>query len=99
MIEINIILLEIFSLMILIIFIFIYSILSTDFIVSFISFIVYLLTLIPLYYLIEQLNILIFNLNLEETVLFQIIIFYSTLISSLIGLCLFIEILYLFFFS
>lgn len=99
MIGINVILIEIFSLMIFIIIIFIYSILSTDFTVSFISFIIYLLTLIPLYYLIEQLKILIFDINLEEIILFQIIIFYSTLISSLIGLCLFIEILYLFFFS
>ncbi len=97
--ELQILLIEIFIILSLYIFIFIYSVISVDTITTFLSFLIFLILLIPFYFLLDKLEFLVYFNNLEDIPIFNLIIFYSTLINLFIGLYLFIELVYLFFYG
>lgn len=99
MAEINIILIEIISLMSFIILIFIYAAISTDTLIIFISLILYLTLLFPFYAIISQLKLVVLELNLEISFFFNSLIFYLIIINLFIGICLFIKSMYIVFFS
>ena len=94
--EINIVLFEIFIILILYIFIFIYSAISSDTLTSCLSLSIFLILLIPLYFSLEKLKLLLFINNLENEAFFRILFFYSTLINIFIGFFLIIQLIYLF---
>ena len=96
MLEINLTLFEILIILALYIFIFIYSVISTDTITTLMSFILFLILLLPFYILLEKLKLLVYVNNLEDLFFFKIINYYSTLINLFIGLFLFIQLIYLF---
>ena len=96
--EINLILFDILIILIIFIISFIYSVLSTDTLITLISFLIFLILLIPFYKLLAKLRLIIFVNNLENFAFFNILFFYSNLINLFIGICLFLELIYLFFF-
>jgi len=97
--ELQILLIEIFVILSLYIFVFIYSVISADTITTLLSFLIFLILLIPFYFLLEKLDFLVYFNNLEDILIFNLIVFYSTLINLFIGLYLFIELVYLFFYG
>jgi hypothetical protein len=99
MVEIIFNLIEIFSIMSLIILIFIYSAISTDTLTVFLCLIFFLILLLPFYFLLNQLKSTIIVLGLEDSFFFNYVIGYSIIINSFIGIYLFIELIYLNFFN
>ncbi|KKM64004.1 hypothetical protein LCGC14_1505720 [marine sediment metagenome] len=97
--ELQILLIEIFIILSLYIFVFIYSVISVDTITTLLSFLIFLILLIPFYFLLEKLDFLVHFNNLEDIPIFNLIVFYSTLINLFIGLYLFVELVYLFFYG
>ena len=89
------ILLELLLILAVIIFLFIYSIISTDLITTLISFSIFLIILIPFYFILEKFKILIFVNNLEKYFFFKYVLFVSLIINIFIGFYLFIQLLYL----
>jgi len=99
MFELFLTLIEILSIMTFFILIFIYSILSTDSTTTIISFMLYLIILTPFLFLLDYFKSLINIVMLENLIFFKSIIFLSTIITYIIGFVLFIELIYLLFFS
>lgn len=95
MLEINILIAEIFVLLAFIIIIFIFSLVSTDVLISMLSFLLYLTILIPFFVLLDKLEFLIYIADLENPTSYNVISLYSKLIYIFIGLSLFIELVYL----
>lgn len=95
MIELDILILEIYVILAIFILIFIYSVIATDTVITFLSFIIFLVFLIPFYTLLEKLELLLFVNNFENYVFFRLVFFYSFLITFFIGIFLFIELIYL----
>jgi hypothetical protein len=98
MLELNILLLEISIILGVNILIFIFSLVSTDLLVSSLSFLIFLILLIPFYTLIEKLESTVFANNLEGLPFFRLLFFYSWLLNIFIGIGLFVELIYLFMF-
>jgi hypothetical protein len=94
--EVNFVVFEILVIVMLYIFIFIYSALSSDTITTCLSLSIYLILLVPLYILLEKLNLLLYVNNLENKIFFKILFFYCTIINIFIGFFLFVQLLYLF---
>ena len=99
MLEFNLFFIEVLSILIFFIIIFIYSTLSADTIISLLAFLLFLTFLIPFYILLEQIQKIAYLNNLSGASIINLLIFYSNVINLLIGICLFIEIVYLFLFS
>ncbi len=99
MFELFLTLIEILSIITFFILIFIYSILSTDSTTTIISFMLYLIILIPFLFLIDYFKNLIKITMLENLIFFKSIVFLATIITYIIGFVLFIELIYLLFFS
>ncbi len=99
MLEIDLIFFKIFFILTFFIIIFIYSAISTDLIVTLISFLLFLTLLIPFFILFEYYKYLMYINNYEEILFFKIINIYLPLIPIFIGLFLFIELVYLFLIS
>jgi len=97
--EVSFIIFEILAIMGLFIAIFIYSALSTETVTVLSSYILFLILIFPFYLLIIQLNLLIKDMHLENLFFFKILVFYSTLINIFIGIYLFFELVYIFFFT
>ena len=95
MLELNILLAETFVLLGFTIIIFIFSLVSTDVLISMLSFLLYLIILIPFFVLLDKLELLIYIRNLENPTSYNVISLYSKLIYIFIGLSLFIELVYL----
>ncbi len=98
MIELNILLLEFSVILGINILIFIFSLVSTDLLVSSLSFLIFLILLLSFYTLIEKLESTVFANNLEGLLFFKLIFFYSWLLNIFIGIGLFVELIYLFMF-
>ena len=98
MLGLNILLLEISIILGINILIFISSLISTDLLVSSLSFLIFLILLIPFYTLIEKLESTVFVNNLEGLPFFKLLFFYSWLLNIFIGIGLFVELIYLFMF-
>jgi hypothetical protein len=96
MLEINILVLEIFIFLSINILIFIFSIISTDILITSLSFFFFLVLVIPFHLLIEKLELMTLIYNLENFAFYKLIIFYSWLINFVIGISLFIQMVYLF---
>lgn len=94
--EINIILVEILFILMIYIFIFIYSAISSDTLTSCLSLAIFLILLLPFYYKLEELKVLLFVNDLEDELFYRTLFFYSTLINTFIGLFLTIQLIYLF---
>ncbi len=99
MFELFLTLIEILSIITFFILIFIYSILSTDSTTTIISFMLYLIILIPFLFLLDYFKNLLDIAMPENKIFFKSIIFFSTIITYIIGFVLFIELTYLLFFS
>jgi hypothetical protein len=95
MLEINILIVETFVLLAFTIIIFIFSLVSTDILISMLSFLLYLIILIPFFILLDKLELLIYITDLENPTSYNVISLYSKLIYIFIGLSLFIELVYL----
>ena len=98
MLEFNLLFIEILLMLSFFIIIFIYSTLSADTIISLLAFLIFLTFLIPFYVLLERLKEIIYINNLEGLSIINLLIFYSNIINFLIGISLFIELIYLFLF-
>lgn len=81
------------------IFLFIYSVISTDLITTLLSFSIFLIILIPFYSLLDKFKRLIFMNNMENYSFFNSVIYFSSIINIFIGMYLFIQLLYLMFSS
>lgn len=99
MIEINFIILEIFIMMMIFIIIFIFAVISSEISTIFPCFALFLMLLIPFSLIMQDFNILIVELNYEIVPIFKMLPFFSTLINTFMGLYMFIEIIYVQFFS
>jgi len=97
--EIFLILVEIISLMSLFILIFIYSILSSDTLITIISFSIFLIFLIPFHFLLENFEVLIKTFMLENLEFCKAIVFFSRIITYIMGFILFFELIYLILFN
>ncbi len=95
MIELDILILEIYVILAIFILIFIYSVIATDTVITLLAFIMFLIFLIPFNLLLEKLELLIFVNNFENYSFFRLVFFYSILITFFIGIFLFIELIYL----
>jgi len=99
MIEFNILFLKIILILGLFILAFIYSIISSDLLVTLLCLFLYLIFFFPFFLLIEKLRILLFLNNLEEIPYIKFFLWYSTIIVIIIGTFLFIQFFYLLFFA
>lgn len=99
MLELNLILLELITITTFFICIFIYSAISTNSLSSLISFLLYLIFIFPFYLLILKLENLILINDLEKIVFLKVLVSYFTIFSIFIGLFLFVQLVYLFFYS
>lgn len=96
MLEVNILVLEIFIILGINILIFIFSIISTDILITSLGFFFFLVLIIPFHLLIEKLELITVIYSLESSAFYKLIIFYSWLINFIIGISLFIQLIYLF---
>ena len=96
MLEINILVLEISVFLSVNILIFIFSIIPTDVLITSLGFFFFLVLLIPFHLIIEKFELLILINNLENSAIYKLIIFYSWLINFIIGISLFVQLIYLF---
>jgi hypothetical protein len=96
MVELNILVLEICIFLGINILIFIFSIISTDILITSLGFFFFLVLLIPFHLLIEKLELMILIQNLESSAFYKMIIFYSWLINFIVGISLLIQLIYLF---
>jgi len=93
----NLILLQILIILAIYILLFTYSAISADMITTCISFMIFLILLLPFIVLLEKLKILLYISNVRYEILLNMLIFYSTVIIIFIGFFLFIQLIYLFF--
>lgn len=96
MVVLNILVLEICIFLGINILIFIFSIISTDILITSLGFFFFLVLLIPFHLLIEKLELMILIQNLESSAFYKMIIFYSWLINFIVGISLLIQLIYLF---
>ncbi len=96
MIDLNYTLIKILLILAFNIFLFMYSVISADSITTCVSFMIFLITLLPFYVLLEELKILILLNNFNDLIYFERLFLYLTLINIFIGFFLFIQLLYLF---
>jgi hypothetical protein len=94
--ELNILILEICIILTIYIFILIFSLISTEILITSLGFIIFLILIIPFHLLLEKLELLIVINNLENSPFYKLIIFYSWVLNIFIGICLFVELIYLF---
>lgn len=99
MLDLHILLMEIFIILSIYIILFLYSVISADMITTLLSFLLFLILLIPLYLLLDRMELQIYISNLKDVPIFKIFLFYSTLINLFIGIYLFVELVYLFFYA
>lgn len=99
MFEIFLTLTEVLSMLMIFILIFIYSILSSDSLITTISFILYLILLSLFLLLLEYFKLLISPIAIENRTIFESIILFSRAIVYIIGAILFIELIYLLLFN
>jgi len=99
MFEINFILNELLLLMAIFIIIFIFSAISSDITTVFICIVFFLFLLIPFSLLMQEFNNLMIEGNYDEFLIYKMIPFVATLINTFIGFYLFIEAIYIQFFS
>lgn len=92
----NLILLQILVILAIYILLFTYSAISADMITTCISFMIFLILLLPFIVLLEKLKILLYINNVRYEILVNMLIFYSTVIIIFIGFFLFIQLIYLF---
>ena len=92
----NLILLQILIILAIYILLFTYSAISADMMTTCISFMIFLILLLPFIVLLEKLKILLHISNVRYEILFNMLIFYSTVIIIFIGFFLFIQLIYLF---
>ncbi len=91
-------LLQFFLLISLFIFIFLYSITSTELTTVFVSLILFLIFLIPFLQILNEIEIFMFNIGIDM-LLFRTIISYSKFFIIFIGVFLIAELFYIIFFS
>jgi len=96
MLELNILILEIFIILSINILIFIFSLISTDILITSLGFLIFLILIIPFHLLLEKLELITLINNLESFPFYKLIIFYSWLLNIFIGISLFVELMYLF---
>lgn len=99
MLDLHILLVEIFIILSIYIILFLYSVISADIITTLLSFFTFLTLLIPFYFLLDRIELQIGVNILKDVPIFKIFFFYSTLINLFIGIYLFVELVYLFFFA
>ena len=99
MLDINFILIGLLLMITIFITIFIFAVISSDITNVLISITFFLILLFPFSFLINEFNNLIIEQNYDEIFFFKMIPFFSTLINIFIGLYLFIEAIYIQFFS
>lgn len=97
--EFNILFFEALIILSIYIFILIYSAISVDKIISLVSFLVFLILIIPFYIILERLEIFVYINNFEDITFFKFFFFYGRLINLFIGIYIVIELIYLFFLS
>jgi hypothetical protein len=97
MYDLSFVLVELFSIMACYLFIFVYSIISSDLIVVLIGFLLYLVLIIPFTIVLDALNQTITLIPLEEKLFINYILYLCELVNVIIGVILFIELTYLFF--
>lgn len=97
MYDLGFFLVELFAIMTCLLFIFVYSTISSDLIVVLIGFLLYLVLLIPFTTVFDLLNHNITLIPLEEQIFFNSILYFCELVNMIIGVILFIELIYLFF--
>ena len=97
--ELNILLIELILILGTVIFLFIYSTISSDILITTLSLLIFLALLFPYYLLSERIEKLVYINNLETITIYNLVIYYSWLINIFIGLCLFIQLLYLLIYS
>lgn len=97
MYDLSFFLVELFTIMTCFLFIFVYSTISSDLIVVLIGFLLYLVLLIPFIIIFDALNHNITLVPLEEKLFLNFILYFCELINVIIGVILFIELIYLFF--
>ena len=88
---------ELILIIIIFIIIFIYSLVSTELMSTLLSFMIFLILIIPLYQLIEEYHILLVEMDLQNAFFLKMIYNFSVVLSIFVGFFLFIELLYLFF--
>ncbi|KKM73858.1 hypothetical protein LCGC14_1406210 [marine sediment metagenome] len=99
MLDLHILLMEILIILSIYIILFLYSVISADMITTLLSFLIFLILLMPLYLLLDRMELQIFISNLKDVPIFKIFLFYSTLVNLFIGVYLFVELVYLFFYA
>ena len=99
MFDINFILIGLLLIMMIFITIYIFAATSSDITNVVISIVFFLILLLPFSLLMNEFNNLIIEQNYDEISFFKMIPFFSTLINTFIGLYLFIEAIYVQFFS
>lgn len=97
--ELNILLIELLLTLGTVIFLFIYSTISIDILITMLSLLIFLSLLFPCYLLSERMEILVYINSLETMTIYNLVIYYSWLINIFIGVCLFIQLLYLLIYS
>lgn len=97
--ELNILLIELLLILGTVIFLFIYSTISTDILITTISLLIFLALLLPYYLLSEKIGKLVYINSLEDMTIYNLVIYYSWLINIFVGVCLFIQLLYLLIYS
>ncbi len=96
--ELFVILIEFFLMMALFVFVFTFSIISAEPMTVFISIILFLVFLVPFFQVLNEISLVVFNEDLEATLL-NSIISYSKIIIIFIGVFLVVELIYISFFS
>jgi len=96
--ELDLILIEFFLLIALFVFIFTFSIISTEPMTVFISIVLFFVFLVPFFQVLNEISLVVFNEGLEATLL-NSIISYSKFIIIFIGVILVVELIYVSFFS
>ena len=95
MFELNIIFLEFLLLLSITILIFIYSIISTDIFITSLTLLIFIVLIIPYQILLNKLKILVYENNLDNLLIFNLVFFYSWLINIFMGISLLAELVYL----
>ncbi len=95
MFELNIIFLEFLLLLSVTILIFIYSIISTDIFITSLTLLIFIVLIIPYQILLNKLKILVYENNLDNLLIFNLVFFYSWLINIFMGISLLAELVYL----
>ena len=96
--ELHVILIEFFLLIALFVFVFTFSIISSESMTVFISIVLFFVFLVPFFQVINEINLVVFNEGFEATLL-NSIISYSKFIIIFIGVFLVVELIYISFFS